>query len=214
MRDHRIGPDLFTDVLDVLNRHGFARGDDEHAGRAIFLISDLARIYEGSQDHPFGPTSTRLPSPPVPPEPPGPDSRSTVIVPPSELKTVLTALDIAADHKRNRAEMCADCPDTGPLATRRSAAIPAMRAAKSEPKPWLADGVGEGRGCPSRPHRTLQQRFQSPYRARHRPATSAALTTLQTTRHMWRNDEEHMQTAWRPLGRRPSRPGWRVTPRV
>ena len=52
MRDHRIGLDLFTDVLDVLHRHGFARGDDQHAGRAIFLISDLARIYEGTQDHP------------------------------------------------------------------------------------------------------------------------------------------------------------------
>ena len=38
MRDYRIGLDLFTDVLDVLHRHGFARGDDQHAGRAIFLI--------------------------------------------------------------------------------------------------------------------------------------------------------------------------------
>ena len=53
MSDHRIGLDLFTDVLDVLHRHGFARGDDEHAGRAIFLIGDLARIYEGTQDHPL-----------------------------------------------------------------------------------------------------------------------------------------------------------------
>jgi hypothetical protein len=48
MSDHRIGLDLFNDVLDVLDRHGFARGDDEHAGRAIFLIGDLARIYEGA----------------------------------------------------------------------------------------------------------------------------------------------------------------------
>ena len=56
MTDHRIGPDLFNDVLDVLDRHGFARGDDEHTGRAIFLIGDLARIYEGAQDHPFGPS--------------------------------------------------------------------------------------------------------------------------------------------------------------
>ena len=59
MRDHRIGLDLFTDVLDVLHRHGFARGDDQHTDRAIFLISDLARIYEGTQDHPSGPLSTR-----------------------------------------------------------------------------------------------------------------------------------------------------------
>jgi hypothetical protein len=51
MRDRRIGLDLSTDVLDVLDRHGFDRGDDLHAGRAILLIGDLARIYEGSQDH-------------------------------------------------------------------------------------------------------------------------------------------------------------------
>ena len=61
MRDHRIGLNLFTDVLDVLERHGFARGDDQHAGRAILLIGDLACIYEGSQDHPFGPSTTPVP---------------------------------------------------------------------------------------------------------------------------------------------------------
>jgi hypothetical protein len=111
MRDHRIGLDLFTDVLDVLHRHGFARGDNEHAGRAIFLIGDLARIYEGSQDHPSGPYINPAPSPSAPIEPPGPDSRNAVIVPADELKTVLAALDIAADCKRDRAEMCTDCPD-------------------------------------------------------------------------------------------------------
>jgi hypothetical protein len=111
MRDRRIGLELFTDVLDVLDRHGFDRGDGEHAGRAILLIGDLARIYEGSQDHPFGPPINRAPSPPAPPGPPGNDSRSAVIIPAGELKTVLAALDIAADCKRDRAEMCTDCPD-------------------------------------------------------------------------------------------------------
>ncbi len=111
MRDHRIGLDLFTDVLDVLHRHGFARGDDQHAGRAIFLISDLARIYEGTQDHPSGPSSTPAPFPQMAPEPSGQDSCDAVIVPASEPKTVLAALDIAAACKRDRAEMCADCAD-------------------------------------------------------------------------------------------------------
>ncbi len=111
MRDHRIGLDLFTDVLDVLHRHGFVRGDHEHAGRAIFLISDLARIYEGTQDHPSGPTINPAPFPQTAPDPAGQDNRDAVIVPASELKTVLAALDIAADYKRDRAEMCADCPD-------------------------------------------------------------------------------------------------------
>jgi excisionase family DNA binding protein len=73
MKDHRIGLDLFTDVLDVLGRHGFARGDDEHAGRAIFVIGDLARIYEGSQDHPYGPSISQALSRSTSPEPPGPE---------------------------------------------------------------------------------------------------------------------------------------------
>ena len=52
---------LITDVLDVLDRHGYARRDTEHATRAILLISDLAHIYEGSQEHPFGPAVTSQP---------------------------------------------------------------------------------------------------------------------------------------------------------
>ena len=111
MSDHRIGLDLFNDVLDVLDRHGFAWGDDEHAGRAIFLIGDLARIYEGAQDHPFGPSINPAPSPQMAPEPPGPDSRDAVAVPVSELKTVLLALDTAADDLRDQVELCTDCPD-------------------------------------------------------------------------------------------------------
>ena len=111
MTDHRIGLDLFTDVLDVLHRHGFARGDIEHQGRAISLIRDLARTYEGTQDRPFRPSIAPAPVPPMGPEPSGQDRRDAVIVPASELKTVLAALDIAADYKRDRAEMCTGCPD-------------------------------------------------------------------------------------------------------
>ena len=71
MTDHRMDLRLITEVLDVLDRHGYARGDNEHAGRAIFLISDLAHIYEGSQDHPFGPTVNQ-PPPQAEPAPPTP----------------------------------------------------------------------------------------------------------------------------------------------
>jgi hypothetical protein len=98
-----MGLRLITEVLDVLERHGYARGDDEHAGRAIFLIRDLASIYEGSQDHPFGPTVNQ-----PPPEPASPD---TVPVPVGEVKNLLIALDTAADYNRDRAELCADCAD-------------------------------------------------------------------------------------------------------
>jgi hypothetical protein len=121
MTDHRIGLNLYNDVLDALHRHGFARGDDQHAGPALFLIGDLARIYEGSQDHPYGPSINQVPSPPAPsralgPEPePGPPvpehDLHTVTLTHAQARTVLTSLDIAADWKRDRAEMCADCPD-------------------------------------------------------------------------------------------------------
>ena len=105
-----MGLALITEVLDVLDRHGYARGDDEHAGRAIFLISDLAHIYEGSQDHPFGPSINELP-PRTEPAPPGPASPDAVLIPPGEVKNLLVALDIAADYNRDRAELCADCTD-------------------------------------------------------------------------------------------------------
>jgi hypothetical protein len=101
---------LITDVLDVLDRHGYARSDTEHATQAILLISDLARIYEGSQDHPFGPSTNEIPPGPEA-APPGPASQDAVPVPAGEIKPLLTALDIAADHMRDRSELCSDCAD-------------------------------------------------------------------------------------------------------
>ena len=105
-----MGVRLITEVLDVLDRHGYARGDDEHAGRAIFLIRDLASIYEGSQDHPFGPSIGEIPPRPEP-VPPEPARHDAVTVPTGEVKTLISALIIAADYKRDRAELCADCAD-------------------------------------------------------------------------------------------------------
>ena len=110
MTDDRMGLGLITDILDVLDRHGYTRGDDEHTARAIVLISDLAHIYEGSQDHPFGPYIGEIP-PRTEPAPPGPASQDAVLIPAGEVKTLLAALDIAADYKRDRAELCADCTD-------------------------------------------------------------------------------------------------------
>jgi hypothetical protein len=89
MTDDRMSLRLITDVLGVLDRHGSARGDNEHTGRTILLISDLACIYEGSQDEPVGPYIGHAPYLSAPPEPPGPESHTTTTVPPSELKTVL-----------------------------------------------------------------------------------------------------------------------------
>ena len=60
--DHRITFDFIADILDVLDRHGYVRGDDQHAGRAIGLIGDLARIWEGTQDYPAGAHLITVPS--------------------------------------------------------------------------------------------------------------------------------------------------------
>jgi hypothetical protein len=43
--------------------------------------------------------------------PPEPTRRDAVTVPPGEVKTLISALIIAADYKRDRAGMCADCAD-------------------------------------------------------------------------------------------------------
>jgi len=72
------------------------------------LIGDLAHIYEGSQDHPFGPYIGEIP-PRTEPEPLTPVGQDAVLVPGGEVKNLLAALDIAADYKRDRAELCADC---------------------------------------------------------------------------------------------------------
>ena len=108
MTDDRMNLDLITEMLDMLDRHGYARGDDEHADRAIVLISDLVHIYEGSLDHPFGPYIGEMPSRTERPAP-EPASQDTVLIAAGEVKTVLVALDIAADYQRDRAELCADC---------------------------------------------------------------------------------------------------------
>ena len=108
MTDNSTGVPLITDILDALDRHGYTRSDNAHTARAILLISDLAQIYEGSQDHPFGPYLNEIPSRTERPAP-EPTSQDTVRIAAGEVKTVLVALDIAADYQRDRAELCADC---------------------------------------------------------------------------------------------------------
>jgi hypothetical protein len=107
--DHRITPGFIANILDALERHGYYRSDDLHADRAIGLISDLACIYEGTQDHPA--TASPRTVPPSPPAYPGPSRHDTVTLTRADASTVFAALDIAADDKRYRVEMCPDCPD-------------------------------------------------------------------------------------------------------
>jgi hypothetical protein len=101
---------LILDVLHVLECHGYHEHDGQHTDQAIGMISGLAHIYEGSQDHPFGPNTGEIP-PRTEPASPGPASQDAVVVPAEQVKTLLIALDIAADHQRDGAELCADCID-------------------------------------------------------------------------------------------------------
>ena len=59
MTDDRMNLSLITEMLDMLDRHGYFRSDDEHTARAIVLISDLAHIYEGSRTTRSAPPSAR-----------------------------------------------------------------------------------------------------------------------------------------------------------
>jgi hypothetical protein len=95
---------LIADVLDVLELHGYARRDTEHATRAILLISDLARVYDGTVDHPPGPDLHQA-------APSRPASHDAAALPAGQVTTILAALDEAAEYKRDRAATCADCAD-------------------------------------------------------------------------------------------------------
>ena len=106
--DERLTWGFILEVLYVMERHGYRRRDNEHADQAIGLIGDMARIYEGTLDAPCGGYVVVPSSRPPAPQPPG---APTIIVSAAEVKTLLAALDEAADYKRDRAETCADCAD-------------------------------------------------------------------------------------------------------
>lgn len=107
--DQRLTWGFILEVLDVLERHGYRRSDSEHTGQAIGLIRQVARIYEGTLDAPRGGYVLMPSSPPTAPQQPAPPGRDAVIVPADEVKTLLAALDEAAEYKRDRAETCAGC---------------------------------------------------------------------------------------------------------
>ncbi len=111
--DDRMTSSLIHEVLDVLERHGYHQHDRQHTGQAITVIGDLTRVYEGTREAPDG--TYPGPAPPSPHPEPGRPVRQAdpdaVLLTSPDVSTVLAALDVAADYKRDRAEMCADCPD-------------------------------------------------------------------------------------------------------
>ena len=86
--DDRPTGNLFLDIVGVLERHGYRRSGNYHVDQVIRAVSDLTRTYEGTEAAP-----------------------DAVVVSGTEAITVFAALDIAADDKRYRVEMCPDCPD-------------------------------------------------------------------------------------------------------
>jgi ferredoxin len=106
--DERLTWEFIHEVLDVMEHHGYRRSDMQHSDRAIGLIHDAARIYEGTLDAPRGGYVVVPSSPSMAPQPPGPPA---VTVSAAQVKTLLAALDEAAGYKRDRAASCADCGD-------------------------------------------------------------------------------------------------------
>jgi hypothetical protein len=114
MTGNRTSLSLINEIVGVLDRHGYTCSDNVHTARAILLINDLAHIYDGSLDRPFGPNINEIP-PRTEPEPRTQAGHDAVTIPVGEVKTLFAALDIAADCKRDRAAACTDCSDTSCL---------------------------------------------------------------------------------------------------
>ena len=110
--DDRLTSGLILDVLDVLERHGYHRYDNRHTGQAVGAILDLACVYDGTRDASYGTYLDHAsPGPHTEPGPSDPDADDAVILTGAEVRTVVAALDIAADYKHDRAAACADCAD-------------------------------------------------------------------------------------------------------
>ena len=143
---------LIIDVLDVLEKHGYRRGDDQHTGRAVGLVGDLARIYEGTQETPAGARLVQTPEPrqASPGQGPTTANKRAEAIASGGMFTILSALDEASDYKRDRAAGCADCADQScgtcqyrldaarayeGLATRLQHAIDAVTPDRPSPQP-------------------------------------------------------------------------------
>jgi len=109
--DDRMSWAFIFEVLDVMERHGYRRSDNQHTGQAIGLIRDVAHVYEGTMDAPHSAYVPVPPSPPTAAQPPSRAGLDAVILTGVDVNTVFTALHIAADYQRDRAAGCADCAD-------------------------------------------------------------------------------------------------------
>ena len=109
--DERLTWGFILEVLDVLERHGYHRIDNQRTGHAIGLLGNLAHIYDGTMDAPRGAYVAVPPSPLAAAQFPGRTGQDSVILTGTDVSIVLAVLDIASDDKRDRAAACADCAD-------------------------------------------------------------------------------------------------------
>ena len=109
--DDRPSWSMIIDVLDVLEKHGYRRGDDQHTGRAVRLVGDLARIYEGTQEVPVVARIVPEPSQASLEQARRAAAGHAEAIAGAGMPVILSALDEASDYKRDRAAVCSDCAD-------------------------------------------------------------------------------------------------------
>ena len=111
MNDDRPSWSMIIDVLDMLEKHGYRRGDDQHTGRAVRLVGDLARIYEGTQEVPVVARLVPEPSQASREQAARAAAGHAEAIAGTRMPVILSALDEASDYKRDRAAACSDCAD-------------------------------------------------------------------------------------------------------
>lgn len=90
-------------------KHGYRRSDDLHTGRAVGLIWDLARVYEGAEDASHGTDPQPQSAPQAETPAPASVGEAAVVISGDEIKTIMATLNEASDYNRDRAAACADC---------------------------------------------------------------------------------------------------------
>jgi hypothetical protein len=97
---------LVTEILTVLERHGYHAYDAQRSGQAAAMIPDLAGIYDGTHDVPVSTGRHAAPTPD--PELRRPDS---LVLTGADVNATFAALELAAEYKRHLSETCAGCDD-------------------------------------------------------------------------------------------------------
>ena len=97
---------LVTEILAVLERHGHHAHDAQRTDQVVTLITDLAGIYDGTQD--VLASTGRHAAPISGSEPP---RRDSLVVTGADVNAVFAALELAAEYKRHLVESCAACDD-------------------------------------------------------------------------------------------------------